>query len=76
MDVDKTTEHLQLTREQARTAFDYYASFGEEIDDLLEDNRQGPERLKRFFPNLDVFTVTDEMLEKVEIGNSETCAAR
>ncbi len=69
MGVDQTTEHLQLTREQVRTAFDYYASFGEEIDDLLEENRQGPERLKRFFPNLDVFTVTDQMLDKVEMGS-------
>jgi len=76
MDVDKTTEHLQLTREQARSAFDYYAAFGEEIDNLLEDNRQGPERLKRFFPNLDVFTVTDAMLDKVEIGNGEPDTAR
>ena len=76
MDVDKTAEHLQLTREQVRSAFDYYAAFGEEIDDLLEENRQGPERLKRFFPNLDVFTVTDEMLENVEIGNGEPDAAR
>ena len=69
MDVDKTAEHLQLTREQVRIAFDYYGAFGSEIDDLLEDNQQGPERLKRFFPNLDVFTVTDEMLEKVAVGS-------
>jgi uncharacterized protein (DUF433 family) len=70
MDVDKTAAHLQLKGEQVRTAFDYYGAFAEEIDILLEDNRQGPERLKRFFPNLDVFTVTDEMLDKVEAGSS------
>ena len=68
MDVERTTDHLQLTREQVRSAFDYYGAFGSEIDGLLEDNQQGPERLKRFFPNLDVFTVTDEMLDKVEAG--------
>ena len=72
MDVDKTAAHLQLKVEQVRSAFDYYAAFAEEIDGLLEDNRQGPERLKRFFPNLDVFTVTDEMLDKVEPGSSSS----
>ena len=71
IDVDKTAEHLQLTREQVRSAFDYYAAFGEEIDNLLEDNRQGPERLKRFFPNLDVFTVTDEMLNAVTLAGGD-----
>ena len=70
MDVDKTAEHLQLNVEQVRSAFDYYGAFPEEIDGLLEDNRQGPERLKRFFPSLDVFTVTDEMLDKVAMGGS------
>lgn len=70
MDVDKTAVHLQLNVEQVRTTFDYYGGFPEEIDDLLEDNRQGPEQLKRFFPNLDVFTVTNEMLDKVEMGSS------
>ena len=72
MDVDKTAAHLQLKVEQVRSAFDYYAAFAEEIDGLLEDNRQGPERLKRFFPNLDVFTVTDEMLDKVAPGSSSS----
>ena len=76
MEVDKTAAHLQLKVEQVRSAFDYYGACPEEIDDLLEENRQGPERLKRFFPSLDVFTVTNEMLEKVEIGNGETDAAR
>ena len=75
MEVDRTAEHLQLKAEQVRSAFDYYGAFGSEVDDLLEDNQQGPERLKRFFPNLDVFTVTDEMLEKVAVrsggGNSD-----
>jgi hypothetical protein len=69
MDVERTVEHLQLKGEQVRSAFDYYAAFPEEIDGLLEDNRQAPERLKRFFPNLDVVTVTDEMLDKVEMGS-------
>jgi uncharacterized protein (DUF433 family) len=72
MDVDKTAAHLQLKVEQVRTAFDYYAAFPEEIDGLLEDNRQGPARLKRFFPNLQVFTVTNEMLDKVEVGSSSS----
>ena len=71
MDVEKTAAHLQLAVEQVRSAFDYYAAFAEEIDDLLEDNRQGPERLKRFFPNLQVFTVTDEMLDKGGVGSSD-----
>ena len=76
MDVEKTAAHLQLNVEQVRTAFDYYASFGEEIDDLLEDNRQGPERLKRFFPNLDVFTVTDEMLNAVTLAGDDESGQR
>ena len=71
MDVDKTAEHLQLKGEQVRSAFDYYGAFPEEIDGLLEDNRQGPERLKRFFPNLDVFTVTDEMLNAATLAGSD-----
>jgi len=71
MDGDKTAEHLQLKVEQVRSAFDYYAAFSEEIDNLLEDNRQGSERLKRFFPNLDVFTVTDEMLNAVTLAGGE-----
>jgi uncharacterized protein (DUF433 family) len=71
MDADRTAAHLQLRIEQVRSAFDYYAAFAEEIDGLLEDNRQGPERLKRFFPNLDVFTVTDEMLNVVTLAGGE-----
>ena len=76
MDVDRTAAHLQVKVEQVRSAFDYYTAFPEEIDGLLDDNRQGPERLKRFFPNLQVFTVTDTMLEKVGLGNDEPDAAR
>ena len=66
MEEAKTAAHLKLSREQVRTAFDYYTAFPEEIDDLLQENRQGPERLKRFFPGLDIFTVTDSMLNQVE----------
>ena len=71
MEVDKTAAHLQLKVEQVRSAFDYYAAFPEEIDGLLEDNRQGPERLKRFFPNLEVFTVTDAMVNAVTLAGGE-----
>jgi hypothetical protein len=66
MALDKTAEHLRLRSEQVQNAFDYYTAFPQEIDDYLELNRQGVSRLKQMFPHLEVFTVTDEMLESVE----------
>ena len=71
MDAEETAGHLGLRPEQVRTAFDYFAAFPREIEDLLEENGRGPERLRRFFPTLEVFAVTGEMLEKVSLGEGD-----
>ena len=59
-DVLKIAEHLSLRPEQVRSALDYYASYGAEIDALVQQNNEGLSRLTRLFPNLEVYTVRDE----------------
>ena len=46
MDEHRTAAHLQLTVEQVRTAFAFYAAFPDEIDGLLVQNCRGPEHLR------------------------------
>lgn len=57
MDAERTAAYLQYPVEIAKTALNYYNAYRKEIDQALEDNNIGEERLKRLFPNLRVFTV-------------------
>ena len=57
MDAERTSAHLQYPVEAVNSALNYYSAYPEEIDQALEDNHMGQERLKRLFPNMRVFTV-------------------
>jgi hypothetical protein len=56
MDAGKTASHLCLKLEQIQTAMSYYQSYPSEINQALEENHIGEERLRQMFPNLRVFT--------------------
>jgi uncharacterized protein (DUF433 family) len=46
MDVEKTAEHLSLDAAQVQAAVNYYAAYPDEIDQALQENDAGYERLK------------------------------
>ncbi|GDX41208.1 hypothetical protein LBMAG21_15000 [Armatimonadota bacterium] len=51
-DVDKTAIHLDIKPEQVKAGLYYYENYPEEIDQALEENELGYERLKRLLPNM------------------------
>jgi uncharacterized protein (DUF433 family) len=57
MNAEKAASHLCLKPEQVQAAISYYQSYPAEIDQALEENHIGEERLRQMFPNLRVFTV-------------------
>ena len=57
MDAQKVAAHLDLKPEQAQSAFHYYAAYPQEIDQALEENDLGFERLKAMLPNLQLASV-------------------
>jgi hypothetical protein len=52
MDVAKTAEHLSLNPEQVQAAVNYYAAYPDEIDQALQENDAGYERLKQSLPSI------------------------
>jgi hypothetical protein len=52
MDVEKTAGHLCLRPDQVQAAFNYYEAYPEEIDQALQENDAGYERLKERLPSL------------------------
>jgi hypothetical protein len=52
MDVAQTAAHLGLSPEQVQAAFSYYEAFPDEIEQALQDNELGYERLKEMLPSL------------------------
>jgi predicted transcriptional regulator len=56
MDAERTAEYLQCPVGNVKSALNYYDVYREEIDQALQENDMGEERLKRLFPNLRVFT--------------------
>ena len=56
MDAEAVASHLCLKPEQVQSAVSYYQSYPAEIDQALEENRIGEERLRQMLPNLRVFT--------------------
>ena len=57
MDAGRTAAYLHYPVDIAKVALNYYEAYRAEIDQALEDNNIGEERLKRLFPHLRVFTV-------------------
>ena len=57
MDAERTAEYLQCAVGNVKAALNYYHAYREELDQAIQDNDMGEERLKRLFPNLQVFTV-------------------
>jgi uncharacterized protein (DUF433 family) len=64
MDAERTAEYLQCPVGNVKAALNYYNAYREEIDQALQDNDMGEERLKRLFPNLQVFTIPAQEGEK------------
>ena len=56
MNAEKVASHLCLKPEQVQSAIHYYKAYPAEIDQALEENNIGEERLRQMFPNLRVFT--------------------
>jgi uncharacterized protein (DUF433 family) len=59
MDSRKAAEHLGLTPEQAESALQYYKFYPQEIDQAIEENHVGYERLKQMFPQMERFSVVE-----------------
>jgi uncharacterized protein (DUF433 family) len=57
MDVQQTAQHLLLKPEQVQAALNYYAAYPAEIDQALEENRLGYERLRQRLPGLERITL-------------------
>jgi uncharacterized protein (DUF433 family) len=57
MDVARTAEHLGLKPEQVQSALHYYEAYPEEIDEALQENDAGYERLKERLPSLQLIEV-------------------
>ena len=64
MEAERTAEYLQCPVGNVKAALNYYNAYREEIDQALQDNEMGEERLKRLFPNLQVFTIPVQEGEK------------
>ncbi len=63
MEAGRTAEYLQCPIENVKMALNYYDAYREEIDQALQDNDMGEERLKRLFPNMQVFTFPEQYRE-------------
>ena len=61
LDAQKTAEHLSLRPEQVRSALNYHESFREEIDELIQQNNEGFNRLQRLFPGVEVYQIGTEI---------------
>jgi uncharacterized protein (DUF433 family) len=58
-DIAAVAEHLSLRPDQVRSALDYYAHYGEEIDELIQRNEEGKTRLQRLFPDMLAVSIPD-----------------
>ncbi len=66
MDIEKVAEHLELKREQVQSGFLYYDKYPEEIDQALEENDLGYERLKAMLPNLRLYSMPADLKSAVD----------
>ena len=58
MDARKTAEHLELSPEQVESAFQYYHAYPSEVEQALNENKVGYERLKQMLPRMERITVS------------------
>jgi hypothetical protein len=57
MDAARTAEHLCLTQPQVQAAINYYETYPEEIEQALQENHIGYERLSEKLPSLQLVEV-------------------
>lgn len=63
--VEKVADHFEQSVEWVRAAFNYAEAYPEEIDFAIQDHRAVTHTdLKRLLPNLEVFSVSKEELER------------
>jgi uncharacterized protein (DUF433 family) len=65
-DTEKIAAHLDLKREQVLSGLHYYETYPEEIDQVLEENDLGYERLKALLPNLQLASVPVDPASKAD----------
>lgn len=66
-DIVCTAKHLDLRPEQVQAALDYAAAYPAAIEAALVENREGFERLKRHFPQIERTSLTADDLARVPI---------
>jgi len=66
MGADKVAAHLVLKPEQVRSGFHYYESYPHEINQALEENDLGYERLKAMLPNLQLASVPVDLISQAD----------
>ncbi len=57
MDAEQTAAYFGWPEWKVQAGFNYYEAFPEEIDRAIEENKMGPEKLKRLFPQLKLIEV-------------------
>lgn len=63
MNAEQVAQYFPYPVENIKAAIDFYEAYREEIDQALEDNNIGYERLKRLLPNIRLFEVPKEVME-------------
>jgi len=66
-EISATAKHLDLRPEQVQSALDYAVAYPEEINAALAENSDGFERLKRFFPQIERTSLTDDDLNGISV---------
>lgn len=56
LDAERTAAYLHCPVESVKVALNYYHAYREEINQAIDDNHIGEERLRQMFPSLRVFT--------------------
>ena len=60
MNVEKVAQFYPYPVERIKAAFNYYEAYTAEVDQAIEDNNIGYERMKGLLPNLNLFEVPHE----------------
>jgi hypothetical protein len=55
--VEQMVESWSINERQIQLALDYYKMFGEEIDDLIADNKRPIEQLEEEYPSIPVLRI-------------------
>ncbi len=68
----KIAQHLNLTTEQVQAALDYAVAYPEEIQQALQENADGYERLARMLPQIQNLTSAEDDREELDVPQSKS----